>query len=131
MGAGYRIYNFTRRERLCTVCVGGMKAREMVWHHPSAALIVWYMLRHRGDQIAIVSDYDINDGRPIFGNEIKWEDVDSFADVFDETIAHAVAARVLIDDGWRRMFDDDPDPNMRNRCLRVDDRPGPLPSEGL
>lgn len=131
MGAWYSLYNFSRRETFCTACVGGCKDREMAYHHPSAALIVWYMLRHRGDQIALLSDYDINDGCTCFGQRVTDELVGSFTDVFDDTIAHAVAAGVLIDDGWRRIFDDDPDPRLRNRCLRVNLGTGPLPPAGL
>lgn len=131
MGADYVLVNFTRSEVLPLAFLGGSKAREITKNHSAAALVVWYMLRCRGDEVALVSDYDAEEGRTFFGRKVSHAMIASFKDVQEETIAHAVAARVLIDDGWRRIFEDDPDPVMRLRALRIDNRDGPLPPENL
>lgn len=131
VGAQYELLNFTRSERIPLAFLGGSKAREIIWSHPAAALVVWYMLRYRGDQIALVSDYDPEEGRTFFGRAVSHDLIASFKDVQEEPIAHAIAARVLIDDGWRQICESDPDPEMRLRSLRIDNRNGPLPPEHL
>lgn len=128
MGTYYELCNFTRRERIRTDRINGMKAREMVWSHASAAVLVWYCLRRRGDQIAFVSD-DTDMGREFFGHRVTEELVGSFTDVTEETIAHAVAAGVLIDNGTERVLADDPE--LLRRLIEVDRRPGGVPPEGL
>lgn len=129
MGAGYDIVNFTRRERLNTVRIGGMKAREMARDHASASLVVWYFLLRRGDQIALVSDYDIESHRAFFGIVPTYEQLNGFRDVTEEVIAHAVKALLLTDHGEEPMCEDDPDLTLR--LIRVNMNPGPLPPDGL
>lgn len=131
MGACYDLINFTRRERLPLVSLAGCKSREITSHHPAAALATWYMLRCRGDEIAFVSDDDVQARRTFFGRTVSHDLIESFTDVLDETIAHAVAARVLIDDGWRQFPENDPDQHLHTRTLRIDDDDGPLPNENL
>lgn len=129
MGACYEVVNFTRRERLNTVGIGGMKSREIAWDHASASLVVWYFLLRRGDQIALVSDYDIESHRAFFGIILTHEELNGFRDVTKEVIAHAVKAKLFTDHGEESIGEDDPD--CTRLLIRVNMNPGPLPPDGL
>ncbi len=128
MGATYDLYNFTRRER-----VGGslpvFSARDFIWNEGAGAVVLWYMFKNRGDQIAFVSDYDVVGHRVVFGERVTDELLNSFKDVTEEYIALAIAAKVVTDHGIK--YQDEHDPSLFTRDLRVDRSDGSLPSDGL
>ncbi|QYK47667.1 MAG: hypothetical protein KF838_12845 [Phycisphaeraceae bacterium] len=128
MGASYRLVNLTRRERVEVSGFGVDKAREIVGSHAVSTLVLWYMLSCRGDQIAFVSDYDSEAGRPVFGRSLSATEIDAFTDATESAIRLAVSAGVLVDKGWEELVDDR---SIRVRHVEVDHRPGRLPSEGL
>ncbi len=124
MGAWYSLINFTKREQVDLVHLGGVKAREIACTHPAAAIAIWYMLRNRGDQMAFVSDYDV--GRTFFGEQITYELLNSLPDRCEETIAHAVESRVVTDHGKIVLDEAEPDLIYR-RDVRIDPGDGNLP----
>lgn len=118
MGAWYSLVNFTKREKVVLVHLGGCKAEEIACFHPVSAIAVWYMLRYRGDNIAFVSDVDIESGRNFFGEIATYELINAFPDRCEETIAHAVGAKVVADHG--RKWQDDAEPDViYGRDIRV------------
>jgi len=128
MGATYYLYNFTRRER-----VGGslpaFSAREFIWNEGAGAVVLWYMLKNRGDRIAFVSDYDVVERRVVFGERVTDKVLNSFKDVTEEYIKLAINAKVVTDHGIK--WQDELDPSLFTRDIRVDRSDGPLPSDGL
>lgn len=124
MGAWYSLINFTKREQVVLVHLGAVTAREIACTHPAAAIAIWYMLRNRGDQIAFVSDYDV--GRTFFGEVVTYELLNSLPDRCEETIAHAVESRVVIDHGKIVIDETEPDLIYR-RDVRIDPGDGNLP----
>lgn len=132
MGACFTLCNFTKREcvRCSHLCAD--KAREFIWNPAAGAVVLWYLLRNRGDHIAFVSDYDI-DGNPpyrCFGQVVSHQLVNSFVDKTEETIAAGVAAGVFEDHGYRWRDETEPDV-IYQRDVRISDRLGSLPDDGL
>ena len=119
MGITYTLVNFTKREKVTLVHLGGSKAEVIACFRPVSAIAVWYMLRNRGDNVAFVSDVDIESGRYFFGEVATYELINAFPDRCEETIAHAVGAKVVADHG--RKWQDDTEPDViYERDIRVD-----------
>lgn len=128
MGASYRLVNLTRRERVEVSCFGVDKAREIVGSHGVSAVVLWYMLSCRGDQIAFVSDHDSDSSREVFGRSLSATEIDAFTDATEFAIEMAARAGVVVDRGWRELADD---ASVRIRHIDIAHMRGQLPSEGL
>lgn len=116
MGECFRLVNMTRGERVEISGFGVDTAREIVRSHGVSAVLTWYMLSCRGDQIAFISDYDTEKARSFFGRVLGRSEIDSFTDVTEQVIDAAMNVGVVIDKGWREI---DGDPSIRIRQVEV------------
>jgi len=95
MGVGYMLVNHTRAEVIKFVHLSTSKARELAGDPISAAITTWYLLEHRGDQIAFVSDtegdWPFPSGCPA--------DVADYQEMTDEVVQQLITAGILRDDG--------------------------------
>lgn len=127
MPASFYLCNFTKQETVGNH-LPASKASEFLLNPGAGAVALWYLFRNRGDQIAFVSDWDIQESRTFFGHDAKV--ISSFTDKTDETIAHAIAAGILEDHG--RLWTDDLAPDtVYVRDIRVNHRPGRTPPDNL
>lgn len=95
MGVGYILVNQTRREVIGFDRLPVSKARELAGNPVSAAITTWYLLQHRGEQIAFVSDTEDDWPFPT-GSAV---DFSGYNDVTDEVVRQLIEASILRDDG--------------------------------
>jgi hypothetical protein len=113
MGVWYTLVNFTRREHISFLHVGGFKFSEIVGNPISATLVTYYMLKHAGDQIAFVADTE-----PVWPFPSgSYDDLAEYTDVTDTLVDELVEYKYLADDGREYLFDDEPD--IYTRRLRL------------
>ncbi|WP_144394377.1 hypothetical protein [Pleionea sediminis] len=56
MGVEYILVNETKKEMVCFSHLNGSKMRELAGNAAQSAVVTWYLLNNRGDQIQFVSD---------------------------------------------------------------------------
>jgi hypothetical protein len=125
MGVGYSLVNYTQREKMYYRNIPASTAWELTGNPVAASMTTYYLLKHRGDLIAFISD---SEGEwPFPGGSRK--DLKDYREVTDEVVQALIEAQVLVDEG-REIFDED-DPDVYVRRLRnifLDDKgPTPLP----
>lgn len=95
MGLGFVLVNHTRAEVVSYAHLPASKARELAGNPITAAVTTWYLLQHRPDRVAFVSDtegdWPFPSGSPA--------DLHLYTDVTEQVIGELVAAKVLRDDG--------------------------------
>lgn len=115
MGLQYDLVNQTKRE---IIHFGGQipagKPLELVAYPPAGSMVIGYLLRHPGDEIAFVDDH----GETWPFVQGSWPDHLSYRDVTNEVIEALIEQGTLRDEG--REFFDDGDPEVYARKLRVD-----------
>ncbi len=109
MGVGYILVNWTKKEHIHFLHIGADTARELASHPASAAITTWYMLHHLDDRVAFVTDS--YDDWP-FPDGTK-DDLDTYREITDEVVTELVENRILIDEGRRIIFEDEPDIYLR------------------
>jgi len=92
--------------------MGVATAHEIAGDPAAAAVTTWYLLHHRRDTIAFVSD-EVGDWP--FPDTVP-EDLAQCRDVTDETIQALIAAGILRDEGY--LWVDESDPTLYRRALR-------------
>lgn len=105
MGVGYFLVNYSKKELISYIHIGGTKARELAGDPVNAAMTTWYMLQNRGDSIAFLSDSD----NEWFFPEGSRDEGLNYYDVTDEVVNSLIEAGILIDLGVSWADDDEPD----------------------
>jgi hypothetical protein len=95
MSAIYQLVNATKRETLKYLHLPVSKAREIAINPVTAAMTAWYMLKHQGDVIGFVSEYDLK--WPLATG--SWEELKSYKEVTEEVITSIVEAEIAKDLG--------------------------------
>jgi hypothetical protein len=113
MGVGYKLVNQTKKEQISFIHIPANTARELAGNPVSAAIIAWYMLENRGDNIAFVSD--TYDDCPFPTSEKK--KLSEYADKTNEVVTSLIDAGILTDDGVSWADEDEPD-TVYERALR-------------
>ena len=105
MGVGYILVNQTRRECVMFMHVNASKARELAGNPAAAAITTWYLLHHRGDAIAFVSDtyeeWPFSSG--------SYADLNTYSEVTDRVVDELIRAEILADHGKSYVDEDEPE----------------------
>ena len=124
MGVTYSLVNHSRGEFVLYAHIPAGKKRELVGNAVSAAITTWYLLEHREDRVAFVSD-DVGDWPFPTGSQ---DDLAKYQEVTDRVVRELVAAEILKDYGVLWSDPDEPD-RIFERDLRVtwrsDEEPAP------
>lgn len=112
MGVGYTLVNQTKKEKISFLHIPAKTARELAGNPTSAAMIVWYMLENRGDNIAFVSD--TYDDWPFPGD---YKQLSGYVEMTDKVVDSLIAAEILVDEGIAWADEDEPD-KIYIRALR-------------
>lgn len=104
MGANFQLANRTKREVLHFGEVGATKASEITGCAVTSAIVTWYLLTNRGDEIAFVSDEE--DGWPFTTGSV--DEVATYTDVTNQVVAQLIAKGILSDEGYLPVLHGDP-----------------------
>lgn len=104
MGVEYILVNLTKREQISFIHMAGSKMRELAGNPAQAAVVTWYMLNNRGDEIQFVSD---SDGEWPFRHGQRG-DKDHFQDVTLRYIDQLLEQGILKNQGFLYTDPDDP-----------------------
>lgn len=105
MGVGYILVNYSKKELISFNHIGANKARELAGNPVSAAMITWYMLQHKGDTVAFLSD---TYGEWCFPEGTR-DEISDYRDVTDEVVKSLIEVEILIDLGKTWVDSDEPD----------------------
>jgi hypothetical protein len=95
MPAIYQLVNATKRETLQYLHLPVSKAREIAANPVTAAMTSWYLLKHQGDVIGFVSEYDLKWPLPIG----SWEELKGYKEVTEDVITSMVESEIAKDMG--------------------------------
>lgn len=105
MGVGFVLVNHTRREVITFAHLPASKALELAGNPVTAAVTTWYLLEHRTDHVAFVSD--TCDDWP-FSAGCRAE-LAEFTDVTDAVVQQLFEAGILRDNGIAWSDEDEPE----------------------
>lgn len=105
MGTEFTLVNVSKRECISFIHMAGSKARELTGNPAQAAVVTWYLLSNRGDDIQFVAD-DTVDWPFSCGSQA---DLQKFDDVTDKYINLLIEQGILKNAGFRYRDDDEPD----------------------
>ncbi|MFZ6029857.1 MAG: hypothetical protein ACOYYS_19255 [Chloroflexota bacterium] len=94
MGVGYILVNHTKKEHINFTHIPASTARELAGNPVSAAIVTWYLLENRGDNIAFISD--TYDDWPFPGHR---EQLSQYTEITDEIVKSLIDAEILVDEG--------------------------------
>ncbi len=103
MGVWYELVNVTKHERVGFAHLGTVKAQELAGNPASAAVVTWYLLHNRGDEIGFVSD-DSNDWPFSSGSQ---REALSWPDMTEQVVNELLHEKILSDNGFRWQDQDD------------------------
>lgn len=111
MGTTYALVNMTRRERIDFRNIGADTATEIAGHPIASAIVSWYMLLHRDDDVRFVGDTEEAEEEQAGG------ETHAFIEVTDRIVTELVERGILEDHGilWR----DEHEPEIHTRDLRL------------
>jgi hypothetical protein len=92
MGVGYTLANQTKKEKVSFLHIPAKTARELAGNSVSAAMVAWYMLENRGDNIAFVSD--TYDDWPFPGD---YRQLSEYIEMTDKVVDSLIDAEILVD----------------------------------
>jgi hypothetical protein len=95
MPAIYQLVNATKRETVKYSHLPVSKAREIASNPITAAITTWYMLKHQGDVIGFVSEYDLK--WPLASG--SWEELKEYKEVTEDVIMSMVESEIAKDLG--------------------------------
>ena len=104
MSIGFVLVNHTRREVVSFAHLPASTARELAGNSVTSAITTWYLLHHRDDKIAFVSDtlddWPFPSGSPA--------ELGSYMDATSQVIEQLIHAGILRDDGIAWADEDEP-----------------------
>ncbi|MEQ8769836.1 MAG: hypothetical protein RIB60_04930 [Phycisphaerales bacterium] len=113
MGEFVQLVNYTRRQRIGGGHLPFDKPSEWAEHPAARALVTWYLLEHRTDEVRFVGDYqDCHEAERV---------VREFDDATDDIVNQLVQAGVLMIAG--KSWQDGEDPDLYVLDLRLPDPP--------
>lgn len=95
MTVSYQLVNATKRETLQYQYLSVTKAREIAINPVTAAMTTWYLLKHPGDVVGFVSEYDLK--WPLATG--SWEELKNYKEVTEDVINSMVSAEIAKDLG--------------------------------
>ncbi len=95
MPATYQLVNATKKETMQYLCLPVSKAKEIATNPVTAAMTSWYLLKHQGDVIGFVSEYDLK--WPLSAG--SWAELKEYNEVTEAVIASMVSAELAQDLG--------------------------------
>lgn len=105
MGVGFILVNHSRREAITFAHLPASQMRELAGNPVTAAATTWYLLRHREDRVAFVSD--THDEWPFPAGSRA--DLQDFTDITDQVVEQLIEAGILRDNGIAWADEDEPD----------------------
>ncbi len=98
MGTTFEIVNYTKKELISFSHLPVSKKKEICGNPVSSAIVSWYLINNRGDNIHFLSEFEVNTESEHF----------EYIDVTDQMILELVENGILKDNGMDWVDEDDP-----------------------
>jgi len=102
MGVGYILINSTKKEAINFYHLPASKMKELAGNNVTSAIVTWYMLNNRGDNIRFIPDSFIDENFDITDN------IDNYLDVTSTVIKELINEKIIRDDGFEFIDEDEP-----------------------